>query len=96
MSYNIWGGGANEGKTIDETLAVIRAANPDVIGLQEVRTEGEVCEADYCPPGPDSVGTGTGRGAGLALPRTDRRERALWAKASCRGSPITDVDGCER
>ena len=28
MSYNIWGGGANEEKSIDETLAVLRAAEP--------------------------------------------------------------------
>ena len=56
MSYNVWGGGGNEEKPIDETLAVLRAANADLIGLQETRLEGEVCEADYCPAAGDSVG----------------------------------------
>jgi endonuclease/exonuclease/phosphatase family metal-dependent hydrolase len=104
MSYNIWGGGANEGKGIEETLAVIRAANPDVIGLQEVRTEGETCEADYCPPGPDSVGPALAEALGWHYHEQTEENVALWANGVLSRYPITgtaandlgvsiDVDG---
>lgn len=49
MSFNVWGAGANTGQSIDETLAVLRAANADIIGLQETRAESVVCEIDDCP-----------------------------------------------
>jgi exodeoxyribonuclease-3 len=104
MSFNIWGGGANEGKGIDDTLAVIRAANPDVIGLQEVRTEGETCEADVCPPGPDSVGPALAAALGWHYHEQTGESPALWANAVLSRHPITgtapsdlgvslDVDG---
>ena len=32
MSFNIWGGGANEGKPVDETMAAIRAAGAALFG----------------------------------------------------------------
>ena len=55
MTYNIWGGGGNEGKSVDETVAVIRAADPDTIGVQETRLENDGCDADYCPATGESV-----------------------------------------
>lgn len=33
MTFNVWGGGANEGKSIDETVAAIVAADADIIGV---------------------------------------------------------------
>jgi endonuclease/exonuclease/phosphatase family metal-dependent hydrolase len=89
MSYNIWGGGANEGKGIDETLAVIRAANPDIIGLQEVRTEGDICEADHCPPGPDSVGPALAEALGWHYHEQTEENAALWANGILSRFPIT-------
>ena len=50
MSFNIWGGGGNEKKPVDETVAVIKAVNADVIGIQETRLESDPCTADVCPP----------------------------------------------
>ncbi len=32
MSFNVWDGGANEDKTVEETVAVTRAAGADIIG----------------------------------------------------------------
>jgi len=104
MSFNIWGGGLNDGTGIDATLAAIRAANPDVIGLQEVRTEGEVCEADFCPPGPDSVGPALAAALGWHYHEQTGESPALWANAVLSRHPITgtapydlgvslDVDG---
>lgn len=49
MSFNVWGAGANESKPIDETVAAIKAADADVIGLQETRVEGPKCTASSCP-----------------------------------------------
>lgn len=104
MSFNIWGGGLNDGTGIDATLAAIRAAAPDVIGLQEVRTEGEVCEADFCPPGPDSVGPALAAALGWHYHEQTGESPALWANAVLSRHPITgtapydlgvslDVDG---
>ena len=50
MSFNIWGGGANEDKPVDETVAAIRAAGADIVGMQETRLESDPCDADNCPP----------------------------------------------
>jgi hypothetical protein len=55
MSFNVWGGGANEQKPVDETVAAIRAAGADVIGMQETRLESDPCTADVCPPMGESV-----------------------------------------
>lgn len=55
MSYNIWGAGMNEGKPINETVAAILAADPDIIGIQETRLETDPCTAENCPPGGVSV-----------------------------------------
>lgn len=89
MSFNIWGGGLNDGTGIDATLAAIRAANPDVIGLQEVRTEGEVCEADFCPPGPESVGPALAAALGWHYHEQTGESPALWANAVLSRHPIT-------
>ena len=55
MTFNVWGGGANEGKGIDETVAAIKAAGADVVGLQEARLESDPCTAESCPATGDSV-----------------------------------------
>lgn len=89
MSFNIWGGGANEGKPIDETLAVLRAANADIIGLQETRTEGETCEADYCPAAGDSVGPALAAAMGYHYYEQTEENVALWANGVLSRFPIT-------
>jgi endonuclease/exonuclease/phosphatase family metal-dependent hydrolase len=88
MSYNVWGGGANEEKGIDETLAVLRAANPDIVGIQETRTEGEVCEADYCPPGGTSVAAALAEAMGFYHYDQTAENVALWANAIISRYPI--------
>jgi hypothetical protein len=55
MSYNIWGGGANEQKQVNETVAVILAAKADIIGVQETRLESDPCTAESCPAMGNSV-----------------------------------------
>lgn len=60
MSFNLWGAGANQGLSIDQTVAVLRAADADIIGVQETRAEGDDCLPEDCP------GIGGGRAAALA------------------------------
>jgi len=91
MSYNVWGGGANDGKGIDETVAVLRAANADLIGLQEVRTEGEVCEADFCPAGSVSVGPALAQALGYHYFEQTDQNPALWANGILSRYPIEAV-----
>ena len=55
MSFNIWGGGANEDKPVDETVAAIEAVDPDIVGIQETMLEGPKCTARHCPPLGNSV-----------------------------------------
>ncbi len=60
MSFNMWGAGANAGLPIDQTVAVLRAADADIIGLQESRAEGDDCTGPSCP------GAGLDRSAEIA------------------------------
>ena len=55
MSFNIWGGGANAKKPVDETVAAIKAVNPDIIGIQETKPEPDPCTAEHCVPTGKSV-----------------------------------------
>jgi exodeoxyribonuclease III len=48
LSFNIWGGGLQLGKPLDETVAVLRATGADVIGLQEVYRPTQVCVTESC------------------------------------------------
>lgn len=88
MSFNIWGGGANEGKGIEETLAVIRAVNPDIIGIQETRLESDPCTADHCPAAGPSVAPALAAALGFHLHEQTAENPALWANAVLSRFPI--------
>lgn len=89
MSYNIWGGGANEQKSIDETLAVIKAVNPDIIGLQETRVESDPCTAEACPAAGESVAGKLAAALGYQVYEQTAVNDALWAKAILSRYPIS-------
>src|SRR5688572_25557922 len=55
MTFNTWGAGANAGKPVDETAAVIRAAGADIVGIQETRQEAPDCSEESCPPASESI-----------------------------------------
>lgn len=88
MTFNIWGGGANEGKPIDETVAAIRAAGADIVGLQETRLEGEECTADVCPPQGESVAKAIAEVLGFHYYDQTAENAALWANAILSRYPI--------
>lgn len=88
MSFNAWGGGANEGKPVDETVAAIRAAGADIVGLQETRVEGEPCNADTCPPAGESVAKAIAEALGFHYYDQTQVNDALWANAILSRYPI--------
>jgi exodeoxyribonuclease III len=88
MTYNIWGGGANEGKPIDETVAVFRAADADIIGIQETRLESNPCDSDNCPPVGDSITEAIATELGFYFYDQTVTNAALWANAVISRFPI--------
>lgn len=88
MTFNVWGGGANEGKSVEETAAVIRAAGADIVGIQETRQEASPCEEDSCPPAGESVAAKLAAALGYHHYDQARTNDALWANAILSRFPI--------
>jgi endonuclease/exonuclease/phosphatase family metal-dependent hydrolase len=104
MAYNIWGGGGNEGKPVDETVAVIKAAGADIISISETRLEGDPCTADSCPARGESVAPKIAAALGFHYYDQTAQNPAIWANAIISRYPIVkptsddlgvsiDVDG---
>ncbi len=88
MSYNVWGGGANKDKPVDETVAAIEAADADIVGIQESRLEGSPCPARNCPPRGDSVAAEIAAELGWEYYEQTIENEALWANAILSRYPI--------
>lgn len=88
MSYNIWGAGGNEGKGIEETIAVIKAAGADIVGLQETKLEGDDCTADNCPALGDCIAPALAAALGWHVYDQTQTNGALWANAVISRFPI--------
>ena len=88
MSFNVYGGGANDGKPVDETVAVIKAAGADIIGMQETRLESDPCDADYCPATGESVAKAIAEKLGFYYYDQTKDNLALWANAILSRYPI--------
>jgi endonuclease/exonuclease/phosphatase family metal-dependent hydrolase len=91
MSFNVWGAGMNEGKPIDDTVAAIRAAGADVVGLQETRLETDPCTAESCPPAGDSIAPALAAALGWHVHDQVADNGALWANAVISRFPVTKV-----
>ena len=92
MSFNVWGAGANEEKGIEETVAAIRAADADVVGLQETRVESDPCTAESCPATGDSRAKALAAALGWANVHDQTGDSpALWANAVISRYPISAV-----
>lgn len=88
MTFNVWGGGANAGKPVDETVAVIKAVNPDIIGLQETRLEPADCTAESCAATGESVAARIAEKLGYHYYDQTKSNAALWANAVLSRYPI--------
>lgn len=91
MSYNTWGAGLNEGKGVEETVAVIRAAGADIVGLQETRAEPEQCTATDCKAEGDSRAPAIAAALGWHVVDQTADSPALWANAVISRYPITGM-----
>jgi exodeoxyribonuclease-3 len=88
MSFNVWGAGGNEGKPVDETVAAIKAAGADIIGIQETRLEGPDCTAESCPPQGESVAGKLAAALGFHVYEQAATNEALWSNAILSRWPI--------
>ncbi len=88
MSYNVWGGGGNESKGVEETVAAIKAANADIIGMQETRLESDPCTAESCPATGTSVARAIADSLGFFYYDQTQTNVALWANAVISRYPI--------
>ncbi len=88
MSFNIWGGGGNESKGIEETVAAIKASGADIVGLQETRLEPEDCTAENCAATGDSVAPAIAAALGWNVYDQTQENVALWANAVVSRYPI--------
>jgi endonuclease/exonuclease/phosphatase family metal-dependent hydrolase len=88
LSFNAWGAGLNEGKPIDETLAVLRAAGADLVGLQETRAEGPDCSAADCAPAERGIAPALAAALGVRVHEQQGDENVVWANAILSRFPI--------
>jgi len=91
LSFNAWGAGLNDDRPLEDTLAVLRRVDADLIGLQEVRAESEDCEADACGAAGASVAPAIAAALGYFLFEPDASNEALWASAFLSRYPIVRV-----
>ena len=88
MSFNVWGGGQNEGKGVEETVAAIKAAGADIVGMQETRLESDPCTAESCPATGPSVAKAIAEQLGFYYYDQTQENVALWANAVISRYPI--------
>ncbi|WP_283177228.1 endonuclease/exonuclease/phosphatase family protein [Gemmobacter sp. 24YEA27] len=91
MSFNIWGGGVNEDKDVSETVAAIRAAGADIVGLQETRAEPEDCSAESCEATGPSAAEAIAQALGWQWYDQKGGAPALWANAVISRYPIGEA-----
>lgn len=89
MAFNIYGGGLNDGKSIDETVAAIKAVDPDIISVSETRVQGDPCTADSCPPAGPSIAAALAAALGMQFHDQTANNPAIWANAVLSRYPIT-------
>jgi exodeoxyribonuclease III len=89
MSFNLWGAGVNEGKGIEETVAAIKAAGADVVGLQETRGEPDPCTPTDCVAKGESRARALAEALGWHWHDQSGESPALWSNAVISRFPIT-------
>lgn len=88
MSFNVWGAGGNEGKGIEETVAAIKAAQADIVGLQETKLEPDPCTATDCVAVGSSVAPAIAAALGWYVYDQPSVNAGLWANAVISRYPI--------
>lgn len=91
LTFNLYGAGSNTGDSIDATLEVIRAADADIVGLQETRAERSLCLPDDCPPVGKSVARRIADQLGYNVYDQEGPGDALWANAILSRFPMAQA-----
>lgn len=91
MTFNAWGGGSNDGSGPAQTLAAIRAADADFVGLQEVRAEGSVCSAEDCPAEGPGFASVAAEALGYRLVEQSGEPSLIWAQAILSRHPVIET-----
>jgi endonuclease/exonuclease/phosphatase family metal-dependent hydrolase len=81
LSMNMWGAGANAQKPIDETVAVMKAVNADIIAVQETVPEPDPCTADECKASDNSRAKDIAAALGYNVHEFSHNTVAHWADA---------------
>ncbi len=89
MSFNVWGAGANEARGVEETVAAIKAAGADVVGVQETRVEPDPCTATDCKATGESRAKALADALGWQVHDQTAESPALWANAVISRFPIS-------
>jgi exodeoxyribonuclease III len=88
LSMNMWGAGANDGKTIAQTVAVMRASKADIIAAQETVPEPDPCTADVCKASNNSRAKQIAAALGFYYYEFRRNTENHWADAVFSRYPI--------
>ena len=88
LSMNMWGAGANAQKSIDETVAVMKASGADIIGAQETVPEPDPCTADVCAATNESRAKGIASALGYFYHEFKHNTENHWADAVFSKYPI--------
>lgn len=88
LSMNMWGAGANDAKSIDQTVAVMRATKADIIAAQETVPEPDPCTADVCRAFGESRARNIAKALGFYYYDLPRNTANHWADAVFSRYPI--------
>ncbi len=84
----MWGAGANAQKSIDETVAVIKASGAEIIGAQETVPEPDPCTADVCAANDNSRAREVAAALGYFYHEFKHNTADHWADAVFSKYPI--------
>lgn len=92
LSMNMWGAGANEGKSIDETVAVMKATGADIIAAVETVPEPDPCDAgsENCIAGDTSRAKELAAALGYYYHEFKHNTDVHWADAILSKYPFGD------
>ena len=91
MTINLYGVGMNENRPLEETLAIFRAVDADIVALGETMRESVPCTEDYCPPVGPSMAPVLARELGYNFYDQVGQDKGLWANAVLSRYPIVSV-----
>lgn len=88
LTFNAWGGGANDGSGPSATIAVLRASRADLMAVQEVQAERSPCDAQDCPPAGQSFAPAAAEALGYIFVEFSGVTPLEWSSATFGRYPV--------